>query len=394
MKKIIIIIICIFSLTGCFNYRELSDLGIITAIAIDKCDDNFDIMVQVVNPKKEQDASSAEEPKFITYKSSAKTIQEALRKIINNSPSKLYGSHMQLLIISEEVAKNNLDKMLDYFARDPEIRSEINIFISKNNNAKEQLTILTPLINLPSTKILNSLKSNIQYLGTSQNITLNDLLNKYLNPYTEITIPSLEIEGDINSGQKKENIDEGKTDTSIILSDIGIFKNNKLIGFINEQEALGLNFILNNIKGTIIKYSCGKDKYLVSEILKSKTKLKADLKNNTVYINIEGHSSISELSCDYNIRDTNNINKIADNINNTVKNIVLNSFNTIKNKYNTDIFGFQDLYYKTNPTYFKQHCSNWYTDIFPNLKINVTVNYKLYEKGSTLGGINNEKLQN
>ena len=392
MRKIIIMLIPILLLTGCYDYRELSDLAIITAISIDKVDDNLEIAIQVVNPKKEQDTTSTNEPDFVTYTSKAKTVQEALRKVVNDSPAKLYGSHMELLIISEEVAKNHLNEILDFFSRDPEPRSEINIFIAKNSNPKDELSIITPLINLPSSKILSSLESNVQYLGTSQDISLNYVIDCYLNPYKELTLPTLEIKGDVNKGEEKDNTSSGQSDTSIVLSDIGIFKDNKFITYLDDKESQGVNFILNNINSTIIKYNCGNNEYLVSEILKSNTSLEADLEKNTVKINLEGHATISELTCDIDIKDIDIVKQVKENIDNTIETIIKDTFYNIKNTYNTDIFNFRDLYYKTDCNYFKNNYQDkWYTDIFPNLEIEVSANYKLYEKGSTVGGINYEQ---
>lgn len=392
MKKIIILLIPLLLLTGCYDYRELSDLAIITAVSIDKVDDNLEVAIQVVNPKKEQDTTSTNEPDFVTYTSSAKTVQEALRKVVNDSPAKLYVSHMEILIISEEVAKNHLNEILDFFSRDPEPRSEINLFIAKNNNPKDELSIITPLINLPSNKILSSLESNVMYLGTSQDISLNYVVDCYLNPYKELTLPTLEIKGDVNKGEEKNNISSGESDTSIVLSNIGIFKDNKFITYLNDTESQGVNFILNNINSTIVKYSCGNDKYLVSEILKSSTSLEADLEKNIVKINLEGHATVSELTCDINIKDINTVKKVKEEINSTIENIIKDTFYNIRDKYDTDIFNFRDLYYKTDSKYFKENYQdNWYNAIFPNLEIEVNANYKLYEKGSTLGGINYEQ---
>lgn len=392
MRKIIILLIPIFFLTGCYDYRELSDLAIITAVSIDKVDDNLEVTIQVVNPKKEQDTTSTNEPDFVTYTSYAKTVQEALRKVVNDSPAKLYASHMELLVISEEVAKNYLNEILDFFSRDPEPRSEINIFIAKNANPKDELSVITPLINLPSTKILSSLESNVEYLGTSQDITLNYVVDNYLNPYKELTLPILELKGDANEGEKKDNISSGETEASIILSNIGIFKDDKFIAYLSEKESQGVNFILNNINSTIIEYVCEPNKYLVSEILKSNTSLEANLEKNTVKINLEGHATISEITCNIDIKNANTVKKIKENIDSTIENIVEETFYNIRDKYNTDVFNFRDLYYKTDSKYFKENYKdNWYDEIFPKLEIEVNANYKLYEKGSTLGGINYEQ---
>ena len=392
MRKIIILLIPIFFLTGCYDYRELSDLAIITAVSIDKVDDNLEVTIQVVNPKKEQDTTSTNEPDFVTYTSYAKTVQEALRKVVNDSPAKLYASHMELLVISEEVAKNYLNEILDFFSRDLEPRSEINIFIAKNANPKDELSVITPLINLPSTKILSSLESNVEYLGTSQDITLNYVVDNYLNPYKELTLPILELKGDVNEGEKKDNTSNVETEASLVLSNIGIFKDNKFITYLSEKESQGINFILNNINSTIIKYECESNKYLVSEILKSNTSLKANLEKNIVEINLEGDATISEITCNVDIKNVNTVKNIKENIDSTIENIVEETFYNIRDKYNTDVFNFRDLYYKTDFKYFKENYKdNWYNETFPKLEIEVNANYKLYEKGSTLGGINYEQ---
>ena len=52
MKKIriLILILLLLPLTGCWNYRELEDLAIVSALGIDISDNDFDISVEAVNP--------------------------------------------------------------------------------------------------------------------------------------------------------------------------------------------------------------------------------------------------------------------------------------------------------------------------------------------------------
>ena len=67
MKKILFIIPLILLLTGCYNYREINELAIVSGISITKEGNDIKLTTEVINPKKEQDASSGEEPEFITY---------------------------------------------------------------------------------------------------------------------------------------------------------------------------------------------------------------------------------------------------------------------------------------------------------------------------------------
>ena len=48
MKKIILILI-IFLCSGCLDYKEINSLGIISGIAIEKKDNNYETTYEVVN---------------------------------------------------------------------------------------------------------------------------------------------------------------------------------------------------------------------------------------------------------------------------------------------------------------------------------------------------------
>ena len=101
-------------LTGCYNYRELNDLAITTAFGIDKDENGYKMTFQVVNTKKSssQDNDSGN-PKIIIYEQTGKTTQEAARKIILESPKRVYANHVVLLVIDENIAKEGIENVLD-----------------------------------------------------------------------------------------------------------------------------------------------------------------------------------------------------------------------------------------------------------------------------------------
>ncbi len=386
MKKLLLILITLTFLTGCYNYRELNDLAIVTAVSISKEKDNYNIAVQVVNPKKDQDTSSSNEPDFIVYKSKGETLQAAFESLVKESPKRMYKTQMQILIIDEKMAKNNIKEVFEYLARDPEIRNEFNVLIGKSDNILETLT---PLDNLSSQNILDSLKASSKYLGNTNLLTFNELLSDYQNEKTEMAIPVIKLTSQKNKDDKNtEKILEKTTTTpAIVLDNISIFKDNKLIGYLSTKETVSYNFINNNITLTNIKKDYPNNKYIAYKILKSKSKLEVTPKKHTITLTIKGNAEINEATYNIDLSKEKNIKKLEKSLNKRLEKMITSSFNSTRKKYNSDIYGFEDLYYKKDPKYYNKIKKDWDSKEFQKIKLKVKSNIKIVEQGNILGKI-------
>ncbi len=384
MKKIIILLIILLPLlTGCYNYRELNDLSIVTAMSIEKNNDLYKVTVQVVNPRKDTDASKGNQPSFITYNTTSQSIQKALREMIKESPNKMYAAHLELLIIDEELAKEGISPILDFLIRDPELRDEFYVLISQDKNILETIT---PLDNLTSESITKSLKTLNKYLGITSITTYSDLIDAYLDDNKEISLPSIKLEGNLTEGNDKEDLEKTNTEAKLILSNMTVFKKDKLIGYLDEFESIAYNFIKDNITNTLIKSNYD-DGFIIHEIISSKTKIEVNPKENKVKIALSGTSSISEVYTKKNLTEYKNIQEIEKIMNNNIEKLIENSFYNIVKKYNTDIFNFKDLYYKKDVNYFNKIKDEYEKNILPNMKLEVKATYIIREKGNLTGGI-------
>ena len=390
--KYLIILLVPLLLTGCYNYQELNELAITTGVSIDydKETDEFIVITQVINPVKEQDAKSSNETSFINYESKGKSLREAIRKIVLDSPKRLYGSQLQILILSENVLNDKLPDIIDFFIREPELRPEFKIIIAKDEKALEGITIQTLLDNLSSSNILSSLETQSERIGITTVVSLNELANMYLNPYLEIVLPSMIVKGNIEEGINKENLSTTKDETTIEITTAGVFKDNKLQGYLTEEESKTLNLIRGDIKNTIINIDI-EDGFVVFEPNNIKVKTEAIPKDNTVKLTVEGLAKVKEITGLLDLNNTKEVQKLQEDFNKLTEDMILTTFNNIREKYNTDVFKFRDLYYKTDTKYFNKNQSNWYEEIFPNLKLEVTSKIELYEKGNTLGGTKYER---
>ena len=382
--KKILIIITIFLLTGCYDQKELNKIAILTATEINKIDDEFIINAQIVNPQSPDKTTNVESPFFI-YTGRGKSIQEAYRQIKLKSSRYLYPDHLRVIIINENLAKEDVTEIMDFYLRDPSIRTEFNVLIGQNDDI---LSIITPLNQISASSIVDTLKINKNFQGVTNLTTLNEMAIMYLNPHTEIILPSIKLENKNEDTDKEENTQSTKLNSMYELSGLAIFKDNKLKGYLTNEQSITYNIIKNNVENSIITYECEKDKYLTIEMITSKSKITT--KNQKINIAINIQATINESSCNVKLNNKQNINYIEKELEKYLSNRIINDIEYIRNEYNSDVFGFLDVIYKHDYNTYLKTKDAWYNDIYKNINISVDTKINIVGIGNIMEG-NNEK---
>ena len=79
MKKILVIILTLLFCTGCFDYKEINDLAIISAIGIDYENDEYIITLEILNDQIDKASSKITS---YTKTGSGKTLTSAIENAI------------------------------------------------------------------------------------------------------------------------------------------------------------------------------------------------------------------------------------------------------------------------------------------------------------------------
>ena len=278
MKKYLILLFSFF-IVGCQSYRELNNSAIISAIGIDKNQNNYKVSVQVVNTEKDNDEQSNLKNPTV-YSATGKSITEAINDISFKSPKLLYLGHLELVIISEELAKNGVSDVIDYFFRNNDINKNFTILVSKDSLPEEILKTPTSLVNFPSGNILGSVEISSTIGGVSSDVKFIKYVDNVKEEGIEPIMTSITIVENKDNNEKNLQID-----------DLAIFKGNRLVGYLEKSETKGFNFITNNIKNTVITFKCSNNQYAGINISKSNTNIKTNLKNKIPEIIIDINSN-------------------------------------------------------------------------------------------------------
>lgn len=383
----------IFTLTGCYNYRELNQLAITSAIGIDKHDDEYQVSIQVMNTQKQGNdgTSTGDQPKFITYKEKGKTLQSAFRNIVLESPRRLYANHISLLVISEEVAKEGLSDVLDLLFRDTESRKQFIVLVSKNSTSSDVLEVLTPLETLNAKNITDSVIADSQFLGVSEEVTYEQLMDSYLNSKKEIVLPTIEVIGSVEEGEQIDSLQNSDPKTKVLLEGYSIFKSDKLVGYLSNEDSINLGFVRNKIENTIVDYKCSKDNYMAIELVNTKTEVVPKKNKLEVTIKVKAQGNINEINCDLDITKDKTISELEKKINNKIEKDIKQTIKEINEEYNSDVYGFEDLFYKNNPNFYKKMKDKYEENFVTNIDVKVESDINLFAKGNILKVIDNER---
>lgn len=395
-KRLKICVICfsLLFLTGCWNYRELEDLAIVGAIGIDIDGDDFNVSIQVVNPKKSGGNSQSgggggsEETAAIVYNIKAKTIREALTKMVLDSPKRLYIGHMNLLVVGEEAAKKGIEDFFDFFMRDTESRKIFTTVVSKGSKAIDVLKIIEPLENISANNIHSSFEATNQYYGSISNATFDQVVMCLFAEGRNPTIAAVEIKGPVDKGNSNDNLKESDPKTRVEIVGAAVLKPDKLVGYLNEKESIFYSMIRSKVSTTTISFQCDDNKNYGNVVIDNlKTDLNIKVENNfpKAEINVTGRAALTELNCDINLKDPKEIDKLQAMVNKEIKKIMYDTVSKVQN-YNSDIFGYGEQLNRNMNSYWKKHKKEWDT-IFPQIKTKVKSKIEIERISSTIESV-------
>ena len=384
-NKLIILILFIFTITltsGCSNYRELNDLAIITGVAIDKSDDKYELSFLIANSPKAQTSSKEGEATTTVFSGKGDTLIEAANLIDNKSPKQLYYGHINVVVISEEVAREGFLKIADWLLRNPETRKQFYLIQAKDTNAKNILKIVEPLESFPSQSIASLIESNITAQSISSSIKYSPFIEKILDKGFDPMLPSISIEGKVKKGSTEKNTEKTEPETYLKLDDTAIFREDKLVGYINKKESQAVNLLTDN--ATEIRYEFkynGNNLVFISNKVNNKTKVK---NFNTIDVKVKGSGFLGEVDGKISLQKPSTVEKIEKELNKSVKKQLEKTLKKIREEYKSDILGYGNKIYVKYPNKWDKIENKWNDKYLQKLKVNIDVDMTIESAGSLI----------
>lgn len=288
MKKIIILIISIFFLTGCANYHELNELGIVSSILIDYKDNLFYTTIEVID-----------EEEFKTYSGIGNSLTNALNNALIGSSKYLYYAHLNALILTNNVP---IETTLDYFLRSPETNNTFYLCITEKTDIYDQ------------DKNMGETLKNILERVYKDNFF--DTIKKLKDKNTDFVLPIL--------------------DEDLKVSKLNLYKGNKMVTTLNNNELNTLK-LLFGYEELYIKN--GKDDYI--ELSVNKIDKKIDIKEK-IKISLDLETTVRQITTGEEANNIKDVKKIQKRYNKEIENNIYELIDKLKT-YQVDVLGINNM---------------------------------------------------
>lgn len=386
-KIFLIFIVLIFTflpLTGCWDRRELNEIGIILAMGIDKEQSNGKYIVtsQVINPPSPMNKQSKKSPTELVT-TSGDSLFEAVRNNAKKFDRLSYFSHVRVFVISDKVAQSGINDVMDFILRAHQLRNNMWLMVAENKEAREVLATNCGIENIQAYHLEGLIRGKIINTEISSSKVL-DIVKKIQGNGINPTTGAFKI---VDEKSQPTAEDNPSVRRCLKLSDTAVFNKDKLVGYLNSSETRGFNMIMGNTKTSAVRVPSNKNenKYTSIEIKKVKSHIKPQVLDGKIsfIINIKVQGNIFEVADNTDVSELEEFYKLDNKFKKAIEYDVNKAIAKIQKDLKTDILGFGSTLYKNYPKEWKKTKEQWNT-AFVNIPYTVNVETSLKRTGLIL----------
>ncbi|MHA6534332.1 Ger(x)C family spore germination protein [Paenibacillus sp. BAC0078] len=394
-KKTLCLLLCLpllsTLLSGCWDDRELTALGIVSGTAYDWEDEQWKATYQVITPSSGASSmggstsGSTSSPPFITFTVKGRTIMEAVEKTNLTSTREMFFSHSRITVLGESLARHGVNQLIDMFLRKQDARETVYVFITKG----EAGNILDQLMQMTKNQgagIQLMIEQESRLLSYYPGTRMFELAMALSSDSGSAILPEILLTGNEIMDKSDET---ARTDlpSRLALGRLGVLKGDKLVGWLTQKQAFGLSFLTGKIKNATIAFASRpgtSDKTDASFVLQhSSTSVhpKWEKDHYILDVDIKGSGALLELGSVMDLNDRASITEMEQSIEQQVLGFVNNSWTKVR-ELGADVTGFAVTIHRSDRKRWKQiqKDKSW-DSVFQNIEIRPHVSMKILRTG-------------
>lgn len=382
-KQLLLALAAALILTGCWDKKELANITVVTSMAIDKGENaKFKLTAEGLNSRELNNKTAGGVAPSVVFSEEGDSVAELTKKLNTGLSRHLIYSHMRILVVSEEIAREGMFGFVDYLERNREIRDDFNFLISRNTKAADVLKVTYPFQKSSSMKLFIQLRTLEKEWGGDPDVRMNDVISAWTSPGRQPVLQAVRIKGNPEKGNSVDNMNKVSPDAIVIADSLAVFKSDKLLGFMNIKNTRDYLWTQDNLRQTSIAFPYRDKKIVTVRIYNNKTKMKTRLVGGKAKMNVKVHAVgyVEGTQYPLNFNDVKDYRKVEDLTEKQIQKEVKGTIRKAQTTYKADIFGFGEELYRHYPRDFKKVENKW-DEVFSKGDIEVEVIFNLRRSG-------------
>lgn len=378
-RTLLVILLPVFILSGCWDSIEIQNLAIITAAAIDSEENHkVKVSVQIFIPRTITSGESGEDPSLgstFVREGIGKNLAEAISVLQTNIPRKLFWGQCKIFIFGHDLAKTGIRNELDFLIRHPAPRINSNLYVSEGK-ASNLLKLIPPLERY-SGEVLSKFS---QHQEVGVDTTLSDISKDLTEASQSFSLPYIKR-------LKSDEYARKSYETIPTIVGTAIFKKDKMIGNIDLEETRGLLWLSRKIQRSTVSIKPEENE---NEVIMMPTsgsvRFKPQIINNQWIMNIQiqVEASIIQNETFLSLLQEDVITKLEKGLENKLRDRISKTLEKIQKEYQADVVGFGRRFHQKYPEQWKKVKDHW-DEKFPEVDVKLSVNATIKRSGD-IGG--------
>ncbi|MFC4597770.1 Ger(x)C family spore germination protein [Cohnella hongkongensis] len=377
-------------LTGCWDRKELNELGITSSAGVDWADDKWIITYQVIVPSGMWSGSSgssisASQATVHVFTSEGRTIREAAIRSSVEVPRPLYFSHTDTLIIGRSAAEHGLTDIVELYLRSVESRETVLMAVTEER-ASDALKLFVPLERLPGDALSKIMMKEALNAGFYPIVRMFDFAQSLYSESRAIAVPEINLKNKKDAKSRKDlaSIDTFKhtySDSKLRITGQSVFKDGRRIGHLDLRESYGVSWLSDKIKRSIVAVPCPSgsppNAFSSFRVDFAKTKVKP-LKEKDGYrmlVEVKARGELMESECRLDLTKNEAVRQLRESFEQEIEQIMDDGWDAVK-RVKADLPGFADKIYRQYPKDWKKMKIAWEDELVklkvePKVRISV-----------------------
>lgn len=388
--------------SGCWDRREINDLAMVSTVAVDLGEEGKMVVTAeffrpVAIAAQVGGIGGGGAPagrQSLLATGSGSSIFRAIEDINIKVPREIYWAHANLILVGEELARQGLTEVLDFWDRDPEARRSTHILLARGP-AKEVVTrahtsFERTLGQEVAGLVRRAPQTGYGFIPTVHSV-IEDVTGDSRATFLPILILSRRTEppqvGPGSESSPGHPVEPPVTLTARLYG-AGLFLEDRLVATLDPRETRGLLWVKGNIYEVMISVrGHGEKEKTDIEVTRVGPRVKVTFKGGQpqASIEIKAEGNLAEQQGTDDLTGTGVIRSLERQAATVIKNEIMAALKRAQ-PAGTDVFGFASALHRANPKEWKKIKDKW-PEEFKGLPVQVNVEFKLRRTGLSGPGL-------